>query len=155
MQVRHSYFHKIGEGRSFPAGPYQARVKVEPEDTGDTFSMAEYAAGPGAWGPPPHRHRKSYETFFVLEGELEVLVGEQKVRAGTGTCVNILPGVVHTFSTPGPGSVRFLTIFSPGRMVKLVEEIGAVLATGGEPDKDKLAAIFSRYDFEVVQAPHP
>ncbi len=67
---------RAGEGRSFPVKPFDVRVKVEAAETGDAFSLTEYVLEPGLWpGPAPHIHRRSSETFYVLDGELEKEVG--------------------------------------------------------------------------------
>ena len=50
--------------------------------------------------PPPHIHHAHEEGFYVLEGELELVVGTQTVRAGPGTCVMVPTGVAHTFRIP-------------------------------------------------------
>ncbi len=147
---------RAGEGRSFPAKPFEVRVKVEAAETGDAFSLTEYVLEPGLWpGPAPHTHRRSSETFYVLDGELEMLVGEGKIQAGAGTCVHVRPEVVHSFANHGTRPVRFVQILSPGSLLKMIEEVSAVLAaSAGKPDPAKLAATFAKHDFHVVEQAH-
>jgi len=147
---------RAGDGCSFPAKPFDVRVKVEAAETGDAFSLNENLLEPGLWpGPAPHTHPRSSETFCVLDSELEMLVGEEKIQAGTGTCVHVRPGVVHSFANHGTRPVRFLQILSPGSLLKMIEEVGAVLAaSAGKPDPAKLAGTFAKHDFHVVERAH-
>jgi mannose-6-phosphate isomerase-like protein (cupin superfamily) len=71
--------------------------------------------GPGFDGPRPHRHDDHVDSFYVLEGEPEFLMGEKKVRLGAGSFVAAPIGVVHTFSNPGPGRARLLNVHAPSR----------------------------------------
>ena len=63
-------------------------VKVASEDTDGAFAIVEESTPPQG-GPPPHFHQQQGEALYVLEGEVEVLVGERTIRAGTGSCAYI------------------------------------------------------------------
>ena len=63
---------------------------------------------------PPHVHDDHIDSFYVLEGELELTIGDAVVRAGPGTFFAAPPGVRHGFAIPGPGRARFLNIHAPG-----------------------------------------
>jgi mannose-6-phosphate isomerase-like protein (cupin superfamily) len=52
------------------------------------------------------------DSFYVLEGEAEFLVGDESVLLGPGSFVAAPPGVVHTFSG-GPGRSRLLKVHAP------------------------------------------
>jgi len=55
-------------------------VKVGDEDTDGSYSVHDNIIPAGSHGPLPHLHRDHEETFYVLEGELIVLVGERRIR---------------------------------------------------------------------------
>jgi len=61
-------------------------LKLTSEDTGGAFSLFEGTIPPGG-GPPPHVQHREDESFYVLEGEFEFLVGEDTIPAGAGSCV--------------------------------------------------------------------
>lgn len=46
---------------------------------------------------PPHVHDNEEEAFFVLEGNLVFLLGEQEIPAPPGTYIYIAPGTRHGF----------------------------------------------------------
>jgi quercetin dioxygenase-like cupin family protein len=64
-------------------------------------------------GVAPHVHREHADAFYVLEGEVEFLLGDEMVRAGPGTFVAAPPGIAHTFGNPGPDGARLLNMHSP------------------------------------------
>ena len=49
----------------------------------------------------------------MLDGELEMTVGDGRHPAGPGTLASVPPNVWHTFGHPGDGTVRFLNIHAP------------------------------------------
>ena len=52
------------------------------------------------------------DSFYVLDGEVEFLMGDEKLLLGAGSFVAAPPGVVHTFSA-GPGRGRLLNVHAP------------------------------------------
>jgi hypothetical protein len=67
---------------------------------------------PPGGGPPPHIHTREKETFYVLEGNVEFLLGEQTVVAGPGDFVNVPRGTVHRFQNTGTATARIILIFT-------------------------------------------
>jgi mannose-6-phosphate isomerase-like protein (cupin superfamily) len=91
-------------------------VKVGDGDTSGSYSVHDNIIPAGSNGPLPHLHRDHEETFYVLEGELTVRVGERRISAPAGSFVVIPRGVVHQPSNPGTEATRVLLIFSPAGM---------------------------------------
>jgi quercetin dioxygenase-like cupin family protein len=138
-----------GDGRGFTIGPDRVSAKVEAEATGDAFSLIEYAAAPGVPGPPPHVHRVVSETFYVLDGEVEFHAGGDVKALRRGAVAFVPPGVPHTFANKGDGHARWIGIFSPGRYIGLVEDIGKAFPPGGgPPDEAAIIKAFADYDTE-------
>ena len=79
----------------------------------EQMDFLEYEGGPNYEGAGPHFHKLHVDSFYVLEGELEFQVGSETHRAGPGVFVSVPPRIVHAFTNPGPGSVRFLNVHSP------------------------------------------
>ena len=67
----------------------------------------------GRRGPPAHRHEDEDDAFFILQGEMTFIVGEQEIVARTGTFVLVPPGVEHTFANRGSVAARMLNIHAP------------------------------------------
>jgi quercetin dioxygenase-like cupin family protein len=129
-----------GEGDRLEGERRVATIKV----ARDELVVVEFELEPGFEGPKPHLHRLHVDSFFVLDGEPELGLGDERFRAAAGTFVAAPPGVVHTFSNPGPGDARLLNIHAPGlRFDEYLRE----LDRGAEQD----AAFHERYDVHEVQ----
>ncbi|MBC7885726.1 MAG: cupin domain-containing protein [Saprospiraceae bacterium] len=53
--------------------------------------------GPGVAGPPLHYHPSQHETYEVLEGEAEFILGNQTIMVRQGEKIEIPPNIPHTF----------------------------------------------------------
>ena len=136
-----------GEGERHPAGASQILIKATGEDTGGSFFCSETTIAPGFEGPPPHRHAKLHDMFYVLEGVLTMQLGEETQQMQPGTFVCVPPGVVHTFSNPSDSPVRFLNFNTPAGWENYMRELGEA-ARSGQLTREVIGEIASRYDFE-------
>ena len=75
-------------------------------------SLAEARLSPGR-STTPHRHRRSEEIYFVLEGEGLMKVEQEQQRVVTGDAIAILPGQWHQIRNTGSGQLRFLCCCTP------------------------------------------
>ena len=72
---------------------------------------------PAGEGHHFHHHPELEEVIYVLEGEVEQWVGEEKQILKVGEVAHMLPGVIHaTFNISGKDAV-ILAILSPGSQV--------------------------------------
>lgn len=79
---------------------------------------------------PLHVHHEDAEAWYVLEGRLGFLLGNEVVEAGEGEAVLAPAGVSHTYWNAGRGPARYLVVMGP-RVAALIEELhrpGAVPA---------------------------
>ncbi len=97
--------HRAGEGESLFGG--RIVLKASFEELCITESDFR-TARPGA---DPHYHEHHADAFYVLEGEMGILVHDEEVVLGPGGCVCAPPGVVHAFRTTTPA--RFLNFHTP------------------------------------------
>jgi mannose-6-phosphate isomerase-like protein (cupin superfamily) len=139
--------HGPGEGERHALGPSQLLIKATAEDTGGSFFLSETTIAPDFAGPPPHRHERLHDMFYVLEGTLTVTLGDETRELGPGTFVCVPPGVRHTFSNPGDAPVRFLNFNTPGGWEVYMRDLAAA-ARSGSLSPERIGAIASRYDFE-------
>jgi quercetin dioxygenase-like cupin family protein len=84
------------------------------EDTRGQFALIEAVARKGNV-PPPHIHHREDETYYVLEGELTVSVGDRTIKATQGTMVFLPRDVVHSFVIDSE-QVRMLVLATPAGM---------------------------------------
>lgn len=81
------------------------------------------AVVPEGGGPPPHVHSREDETFYVVSGSLEILLGDKTHRAKAGDFVYIPRGTVHRFKNVGSGNAVQLVTFSPAGMDGFFQEV--------------------------------
>jgi mannose-6-phosphate isomerase-like protein (cupin superfamily) len=99
-----------------------SQVRVSGEQTGGAFSLAEDLARRGN-ASPVHVHERDDETFFVLDGELRVIVGEEDYAAGPGT-VAVLPRRLRHAYVVTSATARFLVLHTPGGFEQFAAEVG-------------------------------
>ncbi|HEX2288444.1 MAG TPA: cupin domain-containing protein [Gaiellaceae bacterium] len=62
-------------------------------------------------GVDPHSHDDHVDSFFVLDGEVEFLLGDRTARVGAGTYFAAPPNVTHGFRPVGPA--RLFNLHAP------------------------------------------
>ena len=94
---------------------------VTGEESGGSYFTMEVEVPPGA-GPPRHIHHRNEEQFYILEGAVTILAGEQTINAVKGDLVHVPRGTVHSFQNPGRAPARMLVTYSPAGIEKLFEQ---------------------------------
>lgn len=97
--------------------------KATGKDTGGTLTVVETVILPHA-GPPPHIHHRENESFYVLEGDLEVLDRDRTFTAGPGSFVHMPLGTLHAFRNPADTPAKILLLFHPSGFEGLLTEAG-------------------------------
>ena len=70
-----------GDGERVPRGPSFHRILADlPE-----LEVIDLRFGPDFEGVPSHSHADHVDSFYVIEGEAEFILGDEVVRAGPGT----------------------------------------------------------------------
>ena len=147
-----------GEGESVWFLGDLFEVKLASEDTGGAYSIVEETSPPQG-GAPPHIHYNEDEALYVLEGEVEVLVGDRTTRAIAGSLAyNVPKGTLHTFKNIGTSPSRVLFIYIPGGFEKFFLEAGEPASEGssppeGEPDVGRIVEIGQKYGLEIPPPP--
>ena len=121
------------------------RFLVTGEETGGAYFAMEAIVPPGG-GPPPHIHRNEDETFYVVEGHVEILLGDETVTAGAGDFVNVPRGEVHRFHNAGDTTMRMILTFTPAGIEKFFEETLERALDPTQPPPDNVDEVAARYD---------
>jgi quercetin dioxygenase-like cupin family protein len=86
--------HLPGQGERHTPGSSEILIKATGDETAGTFFLSESTIAPGFPGPPPHRHERLVDMFYVLEGVLTVRLGEETHQLEVGSFVCVPAGVV-------------------------------------------------------------
>lgn len=84
------------EGRAYPMGRVRAVFKADEGETAGGYSISEWWLEPNTTGPGAHSHPED-DVFFVIEGTLSLLIGDEWIDAPKGTFVLVPGGVTHDF----------------------------------------------------------
>ena len=107
-----AYIHRPEEGELRWMGETSTRFLAAGDDTGGAFCLVDERANRGE-SVPLHRHPEDMESFYVLEGELTIYIGEGPgVRAPAGTFAHLPGGTVHGFRVES-GAARYLILTTP------------------------------------------
>jgi transcriptional regulator with XRE-family HTH domain len=74
------------------------------------YELAENRYEPGTASNRAPLHHQGYEFGFVLEGQLEVTVGDRVYVARTGDAIQLDSSLPHRFRNPGPHVTRTLWV---------------------------------------------
>ncbi len=98
------------------------KFHADSTDTSGQFALLEMKGGPGG-EPPLHVHRNEDELFYVLEGELKVLRGNEEITVGPGQSAFLPRNVAHTFKVVS-SHARFLVYVTPGGFEAYFRDLG-------------------------------
>ncbi len=142
-----------GEAWWFLATRMTVLVDADRSSGSLTLALQESPAG---FGPPRHVHEAEDEAFFVLDGALHIVCGDEAWDAGPGSFTWLPRGVPHTFIVIKPG--RLLQLTTPGGFESLLGEVGSRAVGPGlpppsVPDIPRLAEAAARHGSALVGPP--
>jgi quercetin dioxygenase-like cupin family protein len=105
------YVRKPSEGPAFWFPGERLTMQATGEQTGGALAFLEDVAAPDG-GPPLHLHPEADEAFYVLDGELEVTLGERSLSSPAGSFVWVPRGTPHTWLVRGDRPARFLALYT-------------------------------------------
>lgn len=123
--------------------------------------------GPG-FDVGAHRHLHAEELFYVLEGQLDLLAFEPRVRTsadwqswesstgakvargGPGSVMFVPRGCPHAFANPGPGPARMIFLVSPPGHEHYQKELAELVAGATGSLDAAIAELRARHDIEQL-----
>ena len=130
-----------------------AEVKASAADTAGQYTLVEITAPPGLEAPV-HVHYTEDEGFYVLEGSVPIVVGDQTVELASGEHAFGCRDVPHKF-TVGPDGARRIWVLTPGGFENLIEEVSVPAEAWTVPPPsvvppENVAEIVRRHGNEVL-----
>jgi quercetin dioxygenase-like cupin family protein len=135
-----------GEKLNIAGSPISHKVKSK--DTNGVFSVMEFVTPPGK-GVALHVHEREDELVYLLEGEIEVTLGDQKMKAVPGVMALLPRGIPHGFTNVGNKPSRLLDTILPGQFDNYFVEL-AGLFTRGEPSQEQNDALSRKYRIKYL-----
>lgn len=124
---------------------------ADADATGDALTANKATFAEGSPGAPAHFHTRATEVFYVLDGRMRFLVGDEVRTLERGDFLTVPPHVPHAFA-PAPGSTaELLVLFTPGLhrfdYYRLLERVHH-----GEAGVEEIRASSERYDNHYVDS---
>lgn len=124
---------------------------VDADGAGGALSSHRSTFRRGSDGAPPHFHKRSSELFFVVSGQLQVLLGERLVTLDQGDFLLVPPNLPHAFAPPAGAEADVFFVFAPGvprdEYYRLLDRVYA-----GEADPAEIQAMQERFDNYYVES---
>jgi quercetin dioxygenase-like cupin family protein len=128
------------------------RLLIDSREAGGAVSHLEVSMVKGADGAAPHYHTTSDELFYVADGELQVLAGDEIVTVAAGGSIVVPKLMPHAFGATPDSSARILIALMPA-----VERFGYFRLLDrlvkGEATFEDLAASQEEFDNHFIDAP--
>lgn len=122
--------------------------KLSAKDTGDDLCIFVDEGQMGKGGPPLHIHHYQDEWWYILEGQFEYQIGDERFHVKSGDSVFAPRGIPHTYAHVGEGRGKQITLFQPaGKMEAFFREIGKLTTM---PPQDEFQKLFRAHGMEVV-----
>lgn len=114
------------------------------------FVMVEWGDPGGVTSPERpiaglHVHHADDEAWYVLEGTLAFILGDERVEVPAGGAAIALRGVPHTFWNPAPVPARYVLAMTP-RIKSLIDSLHD--GSGRSPEE-----VFAAHDSELLGWP--
>jgi quercetin dioxygenase-like cupin family protein len=151
----HPTFRRPTEGCIIAVVGDVYRFLATGEDTNGKYALWEAVVPPGG-GPPPHVHSREEEGFYILEGEITLHVGDERIVAMAGMFANMPVGTPHSFKNESSKPARMLISVAPAGLEHMFFEVGLPLAEGAttalpptREEIDKMLAVAPKYGIEI------
>ena len=130
-----------------------AEVKASAADTAGQYTMVEITA-PRGLEAPLHVHHTEDEGFYVLEGSVTVVVGDETVELTSGRHAYGPRNIAHRF-TVGRDGARMIWVLTPGGFENLIEDVSVPAEAASVPPPsvrppDNVAEILRRHGNELL-----
>jgi mannose-6-phosphate isomerase-like protein (cupin superfamily) len=159
-------------GRHSDPESHHARVSaakvglLDPRGRGPSCAITHVHA-PG-FDVGAHLHRNAEELFYVLEGQLDLLAFEPRVRTpgnwqsweshtgatvargGPGSMMYVPRGCPHAFANPGPGPARMIFLVSPSGHEHYQKQLAELVASPAGPLDAAIAELRARHDIDQL-----
>jgi quercetin dioxygenase-like cupin family protein len=96
-------------------------VKLSGNETAGQFALVEHTCTK-AGSIPLHLHEEEAETLYVVEGEIELQIGESITRLGPGVTVHLPKRAPHAYRVIGDLPCRILHAFHPAGLENYFRE---------------------------------
>ena len=116
--------------------------------SGDGLGLIDMIEVPAGHMPPLHVHSNEDEGFYVLEGEVALLLPDRRIDLVPGDFATAPRGIPHAYRV-GDAPARWLVTSTPGGFERFVADVAAA----EEVTPQALGAIGATHGIEILGPP--
>jgi quercetin dioxygenase-like cupin family protein len=152
------FMHNVDEAAAYWWLDILWVILVRGEDTGGRYSLMHEALPVGS-GAPPHKHTWSDEHFYILEGEITFLVGDDIKVGRKGDFVFVPRNTRHAFRVEKEAA--FLNGYTPAGLELAIAEMAmpapsrSIPPKGATPPPNMSDEQYRRYGIDNLPGPNP
>jgi mannose-6-phosphate isomerase-like protein (cupin superfamily) len=140
----------------------QMKILLSSKDTGGQFSLIQGVMPPDGDGGL-HMHANEDESMHLLEGELEVTIGDKTFPLASGESYFAPRNIPHRLRNRSQTPARSLLLTTPGGFDASISQAGLRLIDGimpphelPTPDKmEKLLKLAEEFGIKIIAPPDP
>lgn len=103
--------------------------KLTRQHTGGAYYLFEFAFDPKS-GNSLHVHSYEDEVVYVLEGAIQIRLGNEKLQAVTGGVAHLPKSIPHALYNPLKAPSKYLAMAIPGGMENFFDELSQAQEAG-------------------------
>ncbi|MGG6238325.1 cupin domain-containing protein [Nodosilinea sp. AN01ver1] len=136
-----------GEGQTVQIRTSTCTFKATGQETHGHFGLFEFVMEPGTDGASPHIHKELTEAFYVVEGNVELVLGDRRIVAEPKAFILVPENTPHGFSNAGQTPATLLILFCPAdSREQYFEGLAELTKDGREPTQAELLDLMQRFD---------
>jgi len=138
---------KTNEGKIINVIGDKQTFKLTGKDTNGQFLLIEELNEPGTV-IPLHVHENEDEIFKILEGEMELTIGNETMTLTEGDLAFAPRGIPHSWKIVGDKTAKVILSVFPAGLEYMFEELGEL--PPGPPNFETITKICGKYDVRFL-----
>jgi uncharacterized protein (TIGR03086 family) len=140
---------RAAESETLRLGSGTLQLLLDSSATGGALSAHRVHLSEGQLGANPHVHTRTCELFFVLDGSIDVLAGDDVVTASVGDLVVVPPGQPHAFAASAAQCADVLVMITPGtERFEFFRALARAMAPGAD-QAERLSVLRGQSDYDT------
>lgn len=127
---------------SFPG--HSTLLLSDASDSPSEVAILELEIPAKTFGAPPHIHHNEDEHFYVLEGKVDFLQGDEVISVEKGGLVVLPRGSLHGFWNDSEQPAKLLLVVSPGKFASFFDSVVAEIREQNPDRPDLVGAIIAK-----------
>jgi len=123
--------------------------KLTSQQTGGGYYLFEAEFGPES-GNRLHVHTYEDEVVYVVQGAIQIRLGDGKLEVSVGGVAHLPKGIPHALYNPLKAPLRILALAIPGGMEQFFDELESAMQDGSMDDA-KHREISRKYGIEWLE----